>query len=201
LKVSSIHAELRGATRALHDRIEAVVGLPERVTTVAEYRVVLERFWGFHAPLEAALAERDWRGFDFERRRRAHEAAADLAALGERDLEGLPLWEGYRPGSEAEAFGVLYVLEGSTLGGRVIRRGLDARLGAQVAGATRFFDGRGRTGAKLWREFLTTLDVRVRTTEERAAAVHGAQAAFQAMIDWFEPRCGDGSLDGPGGLL
>jgi heme oxygenase len=70
-----------------------------------------------------------------------------------------------------------------------------------VAGATRFFDGRGRTGAKLWREFLTTLDLRVRTTEERAAAVHGAQAAFRAMIDWFEPPCGDGSLDGPGGLL
>jgi heme oxygenase len=201
LKVSPAHAELRAATRALHDRVEAVVGLPERATTVAEYRAALERFWGFHAPLEAALADRDWRGFDFEARRRACAAAADLATLGGGDLRDLPQWRAGRPSTEAEALGVLYVLEGSTLGGSVIRRGLDAQLGPQVAGATRFFDGRGRAGGRLWREFLTVMDQRVRTPEERAAAVQGAQATFQAMIDWFTPGCGDPSLDAPGGLL
>ena len=201
MKLSPAHAELRAATRALHDRVEAVVGLPERATTVAEYRMALERFWGFHAPLEAALAERDWRGFDFDARRRADEAAADLRALGAGGPDGLPQWRAVRPSSEAEAFGVLYVLEGSTLGGRVIRRGLDARLGSQVAGAARFFDGRGTAGGRLWREFLVVLDERVRAPEQRAAAVQGARATFQAMIDWFTPGCGDPSLDAPGELL
>jgi len=178
---------LRDATSALHDTVEAVVGLPDSVRTLTEYRAVLQRFWGFHDPVEAALARLDWGGFDYEPRRRAWLAAADLLALGSgvEEIERLPRWQAALPAGSAAAWGALYVLEGSTLGGRVIRRSLERSLGGQIAGAARFFDDRAGQGGQLWREFVQELERRVRAPDERAQALLGAEATFRGMIDWF----------------
>jgi heme oxygenase len=182
-----LHAQLRDATRALHDRVEEAVGLPASVGDVEDYRRVLARFWGFHEPLETALAEVAWGGFDFERRRRAAWAAADLQALGlsTEAIARLPRRPATRPSSVEEAWGVLYVLEGSTLGGRVIRRALQPVIGPELARACRFFDGRGAEGGALWRAFLAALEAGVATEGGRSAAQKGAEGAFRDMIDWF----------------
>lgn len=163
------------------------MGLPDSVRTLTQYRAALQRFWGFHQPVEAALARLDWGGFSFEPRRRAWLAEADLRALGMAgaEIESLPRCRTELPAGPAAAWGVLYVLEGSTLGGKVIRRALEQRLGDQVVRATRFFDDRQRPSGSLWRSFLAELERRIVSPAERLEALAGAEATFSAMIGWF----------------
>jgi heme oxygenase len=80
-----------------------------------------------------------------------------------------------------------YVIEGSALGGRVIRRRLDLTLPAACRGATRFFDGEdgGASGeppswAAFWRgvDALGPIDA-----EAAAAAARRLFAEIEALWD------------------
>jgi heme oxygenase len=76
--------------------------------------------------------------------RRSEFLVADLAWLGrlaETRSSHWPDWSGAAPVDRSAYVGMRYVIEGSTLGGRVIRRQLDLTLPASGLGATRFFDG------------------------------------------------------------
>jgi heme oxygenase len=57
----------------------------------------------------------------------------------------------------AQAFGALYVLEGSTLGGRMIVKML-AKNPAIPQNATRFFSGYGEQTGSKWKSFLETFN-------------------------------------------
>lgn len=180
---------LRQATRAHHDRVERglplVGGTPP--LTRAEYRRVLEAFLGFHAPIEERLGALDWAsiGFDFAPRRRAHLLREDLAALGVGDqvpiCEAIP--EVRRP---VEGLGCLYVLEGSTLGGQVIRRHLAAQLDISPSTGGAFFNGHGAATGAFWRAFVDHLAT-VDSADERLV-VDAACATFAALERWFSAR-------------
>lgn len=88
--------------------------------------------------------------------------------------------------SLAQALGACYVLEGATLGGRVILRDLQARLGSEIADATSFFGGRGDSVGPTWQEFRAVLDRFGQQHEAQLVhVVAGAERTFQAMLDWF----------------
>ena len=78
-------------------------------------------------------------------------------------------------GSLGEALGLLYVLEGSTLGGKVIRRQVEAS-GGDMAGLT-FLDPYGAQAGERWRSFLAVLDRAAGAEPEGAVA--GARAGFR----------------------
>ena len=52
----SVVSSLRRATRATHERLEAALPLTDPGLIVDAYRVIVEAFYGFYAPLEAGLA-------------------------------------------------------------------------------------------------------------------------------------------------
>src|ERR1700761_6541969 len=110
--------------RALEDRLNAV----ERLSHADDRQALVSRYYRMHASAERAVDV--WLGsvadLDLAARRREPLLVRDMAVLGliEPSAHTLP------PvviKSVAEALGVLYVLEGSSLGGRVIRKGLEAR--------------------------------------------------------------------------
>jgi heme oxygenase len=114
---------LRSATQDVHLQIERSVRFLDPDATVNDYRDYLARLFGYVAPLEDRLAAvcGDAPDLEVDARRKAHLAVIDLRALG------LPLYEiGRLPRCAAlpdvsnlqRALGCLYVLEGSTLGGR-----------------------------------------------------------------------------------
>jgi heme oxygenase len=78
------------------------------------------------------------------------------------------------------------VLEGSTLGGRIILRRLEGLDVGIPAKATAFFSGHGaRTGA-MWRSFVDALDVfGERHPEAQHSVQEGATLTFQAVIARF----------------
>lgn len=190
---SCLSGELRARTAMLHSRVEHVLGLPSAIGSTNCYASYLARFLGLYEPLEAQLASfSNWANQSLALRPQTQSAliCADLAALGRdpgaaartpfRLLPKLPTF--------SHAVGALYVIEGARLGGRVILRDLDTRLGADIAGARSFFGGGG--GARLadWGSVKAALDDFGKgRPEAREQAAQGAKRTFESMLLWFGP--------------
>jgi heme oxygenase len=86
------------------------------------------------------------------------------------------------------------VLEGSKLGGLVILRDVETRIGSQIIGATRFFGGCGAPAGPTWPAFKTALDgFGNECPDRRLDVVSGAESVFRAISVWFVPLPGCGS--------
>ncbi|MGQ0674339.1 MAG: biliverdin-producing heme oxygenase [Hyphomicrobium sp.] len=180
---SSLRWRLRDATRQHHDRLEQRLGLMERQLTRPSYRRLLEIMWGYYDPLEDALAHLEWTGtnLSFASRRKALWLAADLLDLGHTAQSlailsrcvSLPACR-----SIPQGLGILYVLEGATLGGQLISRRLGPELGISPASAGRFFASYGSATGAMWQSFLASLE---QAGTERAAAL----AIERAALDTF----------------
>ncbi|NJC40561.1 heme oxygenase [Brevundimonas alba] len=173
-----IIARLRAATGAAHARLEAALDLVERVADAGERRRLVAGFLALHEGAEARLAP--WlaphAGLEPGTRLRASLIRADLALLGgavETDAPQAP-----EVGSLGRALGWLYVLEGSTLGGRTIHRALETRgLDARGLG---FLNPYGEAAGARWRAFVAELDRLHRTGEaDRDEIVAGGVDGFE----------------------
>ena len=189
----TLSALLREKTAPLHEEIETLLGLPGAIRTPDDYPAWLGRFLGIYEPLECTLAAfTEWGGAGISPPARDHAAclAADLIALG-ADPAAVPRTEpAWLPLLPAfpYALGALYVLEGATLGGRVILRDLEARIGPSIDGATSFFGGRGDTAGPMWKNFRAALDrFGLERPLDRDHVVEGAERTFRAILAWFEP--------------
>jgi heme oxygenase len=100
---------------------------------------------------------------------------------------GAPMMDHPVLGSRSEALGLLYVMEGSTLGGRMIVRSL-AERGVDVTGL-RFLDPYGaETGAR-WRGFLAVLEREVGEEHGRFNdAARGASKGFRLAEECLRER-------------
>ncbi|MHB1872437.1 MAG: biliverdin-producing heme oxygenase [Steroidobacteraceae bacterium] len=179
---------LRSETAELHRQAEIALGFPGCIQDRASYAATLERFYGLYEPLEQALSRhRGWSRLGLNLHERSHSSrlARDLAAIGAwpcRKLASSVAWLTSFP----QALGVIYVLEGSTLGGQIILRRLEAMAIEIPAEATAFFSGHGaRTGA-MWRSFVEALDIFGERHPEACDSVQeGATLTFQAVIARF----------------
>lgn len=182
-------AHLRAVTRPSHDALEGALGLLDEGLGLDTYGTVLGRLYGFWRgwePQVAALLRDEALSGP---RRRSHLLVADLAALGLSGpaLDALPSCPLPTLRDAAEALGSLYVMEGSTLGGRIIQRNVERCLGDRGRASCSYFSGYGeRTGA-MWRAFLTRLDDAPPADAERIG--RGATATFECL-GWWLPRGG-----------
>ena len=179
----SLLVVLRARTRAAHERLEAEVDVPHRWREPHSYAALLAGFRSVYAPLEqeldrssrTAVALPDWH----DRRGKTAWLDEDLAVLGAPapPAVDVPALE-----SVEDVAGAAYVLEGATLGGAVVLRGLDPAL------PHRFFAGYGPARGRRWRDFRGHLDGLTGLDEDRVvaaadrtfAAVHVACAGVRA---------------------
>jgi heme oxygenase (biliverdin-IX-beta and delta-forming) len=178
---------LRVETRAAHDCIEQAIDLEGRLGTLASYRTILERFYGFHVVWEAAVeplvADRDF----FRPRRKTDLLVRDLQALGlcESRIASLPVCSGaMQLASTAAAFGSMYVIEGSTLGGAVISRQIERSLGLGPDAGSAYFRSYGPATGRMWTSFRSRL-LSVSSPAADDAIVEAAQRTFAVMQTWL----------------
>ena len=173
-----LRGRLRAATSDVHARLERRVALLDPGLDLARYRAVLAAFLGFHAPLEPRLAAAPLPPLP-----RAARLEADLAFLGATAGEltrvprcaTLPRFDGPALG------GCLYVIEGAALGGRVVSRALEARLGLGPAGGASFFRGEPCEAER----FPAVLAWLAALGADADAIVAGARATFVAFDGWL----------------
>ena len=180
---SAVLQALRAATHHLHETLDARLDLPERLADMAARRAIVRRFQGFQSGLERALGGHldHLPDLDLAGRRRAHRFAADLAALGAPATPPPSVCPMPRAGSIGEALGLLYVGEGSTLGGKVIGKRLTAR-GVSLTGLG-FLDPYGDDTGSIWRGFLAVLEREGGRCPDQVVA--GGVSGFTHAVAWL----------------
>jgi len=180
---------LRERTRALHERVEQATDLERRARTRAGYADMLRRIGGCLRAIEPMLERFPWSelGIVLAERRRLPLVEQDLRWLGES--EAPPVVAMQPPGDLAEALGVLYVLEGSTLGGQLILRTVARELGLDGEHGGSYFHGHGARTGTMWKDLKARADAWCGTDEVRFAhALAGAERAFAAFEQAFASR-------------
>ncbi|MFC3713179.1 biliverdin-producing heme oxygenase [Sphingoaurantiacus capsulatus] len=163
----SARLTLRTATRAEHDRVDTQFSAHDLASRDGYARFLATQA-GAHLPVERAVEAAGAAELlaDWPLRRRADALLADLGELGVAPVaeQNFELFRG-----EASLLGAIYVLEGSRLGGAVLRRQISAGLPAR-------FLSPGAPGA--WRMLTDLLDERLRPPAALDEAIASARAVF-----------------------
>ena len=142
-----------------------------------DYIRLLERFYGFYEPWEESMRSSDW----LDGRRKTPLLAADLAFFG-RHPAALPRCsELPRAANAAETVGVMYVLEGSTLGGQLLSRHFERLLSVRPGAGGTFFAGYGAGTGSMWRAFCE----RAERDGDALESVGPALQTFDILHGWL----------------
>jgi heme oxygenase len=176
-------ATLRRATRVHHDRIDALMDL-RRMQDRAHYARVLGVFDAFLAgwdPAGAAALPARWHPWLRARSRRPF-LLQDLRALGAAPgpAAHIPPFAG-----PASAWGSVYVMEGSALGGQFITRSL-AQAGLHPARGAAYFHGWGEATGSMWREARAIIAGELDSEAALAHACACARLTFDSLSGLLE---------------
>jgi heme oxygenase len=178
----SLLDELREATREAHGTLDRELSASRAFEERTSHVDFLRASYHAVAALESALSEAE--NNPLQGRPRAALLAEDLA-----DLEAALPAAGSLPDRQptcGQALGLAYVLLGSSLGGQVLARRVDAAFGSGVI-PTRYLRSNGQAVGAQWRAFLSALDAwgERSSAEQRASACAAARSAFTLFSDSF----------------
>ena len=188
IAASTILTRLRLETRGEHEAVESVLNLMDPALTAGTYGQRLGQFYGFYGPLEAALQTRCHQEMAtlLPRLNKTALLGHDLQQLGV-DIQKLPLCGHLPPiNTRAEVLGCLYVMEGATLGGRLITQHVQATFGIMPAGGGSFFEGYGQDTGKMWQAMRQLLLSGAVDMPTENAIVASAIATFASLRAWCE---------------
>lgn len=196
----SLMARLKEDTRQAHERLDHLPyhkALFRQELSLARYASQLVCWHEFVYALELALEDSRCvalRGLNAQRTPKSPWLHADLEAL-KQHLGCLPA-----PSSSSrryasyittliieesfELLGHLYVMEGSALGGMVLRKQLAAQL-PQLSEdhGLRFYSGHGRATMPIWGEFKAAVDGLYLSPAQQASVIQEANRAFSFIED------------------
>lgn len=192
-QAGTISERLRAETAGQHKAIENARRfnrLGSEDYTKDEYIGILERFYGFYAPLEEKFRKHEdiMQALDYGQRFKLPLLKEDLTALGhtEDSLSDLPLCDALPPtGTPAQAIGAIYVMEGSTHGAQYIAKRLRQQLGLGGTGL-KFYEGYGAETMPRWQAFKSYLDSAFDPARDGDAVVTSATRTFEALHEWMD---------------
>lgn len=175
---------LRAGTSVHHGRIDVLFSSFD-LTNRDEYERFLTIQASAYLPIESALNRSGAAAVvpDWPNRRRSPLLAADLTALGLSvpETATAPAFDGV-----AAILGGIYVLEGSRLGGALLKRSVAPDLPATFLAAT-------NPGG--WRSFVSLLDRMLQTPEQIAVATAAATRVFRLFEDVAIGHCRTKCID------
>ena len=187
----SLLQQLREQTRPAHTALEAQPMLTRLLSaglTEEEYCQLLQSMWAFYQSLEPGLVPataallRQHPNPEYRYLPRAPLLANDCRVMGCAcpDLT-YPSIEPRLDGGEAQLLGVLYVIEGSTQGGRFISRHLANTLGITGDTGASFFNiYQWDSSWGAFRRWLST-DMAIRYQDDYRNIIEGADRTFSAL--------------------
>lgn len=175
----SARLALREATRQAHERVDRLFA-PLKLDSAEGYATFLGAQAAAFVPVEAGLdaAGADDILADWPRRRRAADLLGDLARLNQPAPApaAAPIFHG-----EAQILGAVYVLEGSRLGGTLMKRKVPEGWPTAFLSAA---------DPSLWRSLTAYLDARLTTPSDLQAAIGAAASVFAVFERAARDRLG-----------
>lgn len=182
---------LRSRTAACHYALEQnpfSIALLNNTVSNEDYTIYLKKIYGFVYGFEKNIFSK-LRFFlpDIEQRKKTHLIISDLL-LQNQNLQDIPLLPDSffksRYPKAAAAWGGMYVLEGSTLGGQFIKRHLQKNLDSGFTGSLYFTAYGSETGA-FWKTFLQHLGDAAQDKGDAEQIIDSAVETFSAMDAWI----------------
>jgi heme oxygenase (biliverdin-IX-beta and delta-forming) len=174
---------LQSQTEAAHLKLEAGIGFSAHTMTEPGVRRFLERMHGFFRVWEPWVAASAVEPALTAPRHKLALIEADLHALGVTQPWDLPAYPvAFLEATPENVMGSLYVIEGSTLGGLVIRKWLRSAAWAPPGGFA-YFNSYGRDSAKMWQGFRDSL-VRFAAAADADAIISSANDTYDRIYHW-----------------
>lgn len=186
---------LRNETKTSHQQLEkATIPYIKQSINEQAYAHVLKMFYGYFKPVEEQIQSlvNDTILEDIKERRQSGAILEDLKAIGAGEAslivsEALPVFE-----SIPQALGAMYVLEGSTLGGRFISQMLAKQLNRSAENGIAFFSGYGEQTDTKWKKFTEMMNKYVTNhplnADEIVASANETFSKFGAWITLFNEK-------------
>ncbi|WP_010516956.1 biliverdin-producing heme oxygenase [Croceivirga radicis] len=181
----SILTNLKNDTKAAHVRVEKVmVKELKAINSLEDYGKLLERLFLFYNPLESKVHQYIDQSIlpDIERRKHTQWILKDLNALN-YTVNTSTESKTQQITSTAYAVGVLYVMEGSTMGGQIISKMLKKQLGANTS--TYYFDSYSDETMDMWLSFKNSI-AQYETHLDKEEVFKGANETFSSLKEWLE---------------
>lgn len=152
----------------------------KKITTVDDYIQLLELMYGFYAPLHEKL-----QAFTKQEQRHAGNILDDIKYFTGSQAEEMPVHVNLPEiNSLPAALGVLYVTEGSTLGGVIIAGMISKKLNLPVDKGFSFFNAYGGETQHKWKKFKEMLNGPF-TPAEHEEIKKAAISAFSTFNEWI----------------
>jgi heme oxygenase len=184
-----LFANLKEETAVEHQALEDQLDLMRAGLTREHYIETLQHFLGYVEPYERALQQFAPAGLEdlVKPRLRSSQLVADLLQLGVSPaaIDAVPRHPSFDDmRSKARWFGRFYVMEGSTLGGRVLGPHVARQLNLAPGAGNTYFLGHGTQTGPMWKAFRERM-IAALDANEHAGAIAAARDCFADLGRWF----------------
>lgn len=182
-----LHQQLKEQTSAAHHALEKkLISKIKAVQNHDDYVKLLALMYGFYAAIEERINQypNEQHAAITNGRRKASLILSDIRHFTSQPslslCEKLPALDSYE-----KLLGVMYVLEGSTLGGQIIARLLKTQLNSTSDDGFSFFLGYGKETLAMWESFKASL-LDDFTADEKEQVIRSAEDTFNTFKTWID---------------
>ena len=188
-----IAERIKKETKHAHQSLDSLL-IPQikKITTLHEYTKLLGIFYIYFREVESLIDSYldDSIIPHYAKRRKAKIIPQDIRNM-HIEQEAINLHPSLPVIScRAHALGAMYVLEGSTLGGKIISSILKDNLSAAGKPSYKFFDGYGENTGEMWLSFTTALNSFPATAYESDKIIQAASDTFKKFEEWIVENSG-----------
>lgn len=183
---------IKAETQPWHDKVEELAAsdhIMDGSFTHEDYSALISRHYALHNALEPRLADFlstcPIDGINFAERRKLAYLQQDMQEL-HSDIQENNFVPQVTITTPAQALGCMYVLEGSSLGGSVIKRQLGKSPHFEGV-HFHFFGCYGEDTGRLWKEFRAAVLNIIDTSEKENEIVQAAITTFSDVARCFTP--------------
>lgn len=188
-KLTNLLEQLKTETLSNHQQLEKNLILRLKgMESKADYIRILQIFYGYFSALEDQINK--FIGTeqlpDHAERRKTLSIKNDLLAFQGEIPEKASIAELPEIKNSLQAFGALYVIEGSTLGGQIISKMITKQLALDSDAGLSFFKSYGEETMPMWTTFKNTIERQASTQKAADELVKAANETFLKFRRWME---------------
>lgn len=175
--------KIKEETKANHQNVEKVlVNELKKLSSLDDYANLLERLYTFYAPIEDTLQQKIDASVipDMNMRQHMTNLRKDIEVVRKNAVSTNNTISPVHIENTSYALGVLYVIEGSTLGGQIITQMLDKYLSVSTIKANNYFNSYGSETPKMWSKFKEYIS-KSNSDIDQELMIQGAKDTFKSL--------------------